>query len=111
MTDRDALKHLHSLLKKKGKWYIDTQCPDVDVLMDLCELAKEEADSRLSELSFNALYLRYEKWRKSDPLINPNGYIFDDFLNDTVWEFGSKALKGNDKELYRENCYLFIKFI
>lgn len=83
----------------------------MDDFKDLCGLAIEYAEPRLSELSPNALYLRYRKWKEGKPLINPEGYLFDDFLNDLVWNLGRSGLKGRDRDIFEENCYLSIKFI
>jgi hypothetical protein len=115
MSDRDAIKNLHELLKHKDKWYINPSAPDNPVLIDVCEKAKAEADKRLSEMSFRSLYKRYEEWYKTQPpfieLQDYKGDYFSEFLNDVVFNLGTESLKDKEKQWYLDSCNLTLHFI
>ncbi len=111
MSDKGAIRHIHSLLKHRDKWYIDPYSPDIDLLQDIIEKAKEAADYELSRLSVSALYCRYERWRASDPFIGPDEDLFNAFLNQVIFDLGRDALKGEEKILYEENCNLTLRFL
>ena len=78
MTDKKVVSIIHDCLKSKNKWFIDFYCPDEPILQDVCSQAKEYADERLGKLSTNALYSRYQIWRKSEEIIMPMyfSYVF-----------------------------------
>jgi hypothetical protein len=111
MTDYTAIGHLHSILKHKGRWYIDCSCGDVESLFDICEKAKDNADKRLSELSTLALWSRYKQWRKSDPIVGKEEDLFNAFLNQVCFDLGRDALKRSEVDLYDELCNLKVYFI
>ncbi len=111
MTDRRALRHLHALLKNKDRWYIEAHRPYVDILLEICNKAKQYADDNLSGLSFRQFYRRYKKWRADSPVLSLDGSVFDDFVNDLAWEMGKTPLKSEELDLYIENCYLKVIWI
>ena len=114
MSDRDAIKQLHNLLKNKGKWYLDPTSPDNPILIDVCEKAKTNADKRLSTMSFRSLLKRYEKWHKERSfieLIGVEGDYFGAFLDEVVFDLGAESLKGKEKQWFTESCNLTLKFI
>jgi hypothetical protein len=106
MTDKHVVKIIHESIKQKDKWYIDFFSPDIPELQDICEQAKEYADNALSGLSSIALYSRYKKWVKGNPIVSAKEHYFHAFINDLVFDLGLSGLKGRDKELFNESCYL-----
>jgi len=110
MTIRQEIRHLHALLQYKSRWYIEYTSPDNPIFEDIAELAKEYANDKLSEISFNSLYNRYLEWNREDHIMPPNSSYYHVFLDDLVWDFGLRALKGRDKDLYCESIVLRIKF-
>ncbi|HUV85052.1 MAG TPA: hypothetical protein VMV86_05035 [Methanosarcinales archaeon] len=111
MSDKQAIRHIRDLLSHRDKWYIDPSYPDIDLFQDIVEKAKEHADYRLSSLSVNALYSRYKRWKDSEPFLGKGEDFFGAFLNQVVFDLGRDALKGNEKALYEESCYLTLHFI
>lgn len=111
MTLKDEIRHLHRLLKHKDRWYIETQCPDIDIVMDVAEKAKEGANDSLQNISLGALYNRYVKWAKEDKIIPLEGDYYRIFLNDVVWDMGLASLKGSEKSVYTDSVSLTIEFI
>ena len=111
MTDKKAIQHLHSLLQHRNKWYIDPFAPDIPVLQEVVEKAKEAADYSLGRLSASALYSRYERWRKSDPFIGKDEDLFHAFLNQVVFDLGLASMRKEEKLYFEDSCNLKICFI
>jgi len=110
MTDRSAIKLIHNILQDKSKWYIDSLCPDIDKLQDICEEAARNADYELSRMTSCALYQRYRKWMASDPVIGIDEEHFDAFMNHVVWDMGRQGLKEPDKSWFEDMCELKFKY-
>jgi len=111
MTDKKAIKHLHSLLQHRNKWYIDPYAPDIPVLQEVVEKAKEAADDGISGLSSNALYTRYKRWKKSDPFMGKDEDLFHAFLNQVAFDLGLASLKNEERLYFEDSCNLKICFI
>jgi hypothetical protein len=107
MTDKHVIKVIHSVLQCRNKWYLDHSITeDEPILQDIVERAKEYADATLSSLSTFALYQRYKTWRKSEPLVLDGDKYFHVFLSDLAYDLGRKVLKGEDRLMYEDSCYL-----
>ena len=111
MNDKKAIQHLHDMLKHKSRWYIDVSCPDDREFQDIAEKAKDNADYILTDMSSTAMYQRYKRWRKSDPIIGKDEDYFRGFLNDLVYQLGRSSLEGNELTLFEYDCDLKIHFI
>jgi hypothetical protein len=111
ITLKDEMRHLHNLLKHRDKWYIDVQCLDVDVLTDIAESARENANYGLQKMSLGALYNRYLKWREEDKIMSPDADYYREFLNQVVWDLGLDSLRGRDKDMFCDSINLTINFI
>lgn len=108
---KNDMRHIHDLLKQRNKWYIDPYAPDIPELQDICEKAKENADAALSELSLNALYLKYRKWKSSDPIIRDKDRYFEVFLSQVCFDLGLDSLDKEEKVFFEDSCFLSIHFI
>jgi hypothetical protein len=111
MTDRRVVRIIHDCLKDKSKWYIDLYAPEVDSIQTIAEKAKEYADDKLNGLSTFALYMRYRVWRKSEPFVDGNRGYFNAFLDQVVFDLGRSCLKGTERYLFEQDCYLTHHFI
>jgi hypothetical protein len=111
MTQREEIGHLRGLLQHRNRWYIDVQSPDIEEMQEIGEKAKEYADNKLSTISTQGLYIKYQKWVKSDKILSPEADYYHSFLNDLAWELGLSALKGQEREWYTESINLKIYFI
>ena len=111
ITVKHEIKHLHSLLQHRNKWYVDIQCVDIPEFQDIAEKAKEIADYELSIMSVHALYNRYLKWEVSEKIIPPKADYYFSFLNDLVWDLGLSALEGREKDIYGDSINLKLYFI
>jgi hypothetical protein len=107
MSDKEVMQIIHDALQNKSKWYIDHYIPDdCPELQDIVEKAKEQADATISQLSTYALYQRYKKWLKDDPLILDEDKYFSTFLSDLAFDLGKKALHFEDRLMYEDSCSL-----
>jgi hypothetical protein len=110
MKDKTAFKHIHELLQNKDRWYIKVSAPDIEEMQDIAQKAAENADYELPRLSVSALYCRYLRWRKTDPIVGKDEEYFHAFLSQVVYDLGRDALKGNELLWYKESCGLTLKF-
>lgn len=108
---KKEIQHLHNLLIKKDKWYLDFTCPEIEEYQEIAEKAKSFADYELGEMSESALYGRYSRWRNSSPIIAPGEDYYMNFINDVVWNLGLSCLKGLNRDRYEESINLTIKFL
>jgi hypothetical protein len=111
MTDKNVIRIIHRCLKARDQWYIDFICPEIDEFETIVQKAKSEADKRLSKLSVFSFQRRYKKWKKSDPIIGRDEHYFHAFINSVCFDLGLLALRGNERDLYNESCYLELKFL
>jgi hypothetical protein len=113
---KGEIRHLYDLLQHRNKWYLDFTCPDNPEIQNIAEIAKSNADSALSEISFTALYGRYQRWAKGPPHVNifkgeSDEKYFDIFLSDEAFDLAEKSLKGSERKIFQESVNLFIMFL
>ena len=111
MSDYSALILIHDCLKHKNKWYIDPTCADQLDWMEICEKAKAYADKRLGSMTCLELWWRYYKYRKTDIIVPPKESHFETFINQVLYDLGCSHLKGRERDVFADNCFLSIKFI
>lgn len=109
MTDLGAIRLVHKCLKRRDKWYIEPYAPEG--LEDIGEKAREAADNGITDLSLIALCKRYNTWKKSEPFMSPDAHLFHEFVNQVCFDIGKNALKGYEREMFEDLCYLRLKFI
>jgi hypothetical protein len=101
---KSEIKMLHTTLKNKGGWYLDVSSPDDETIQDMAMTAKENADAELTELTVNALYSRYNRWRGEDHMDDGTGNYFDRFLSDICFDMGRDSLGKAEKPIFDESC-------
>ena len=111
MNEMLALHLLHKRLKDRSSWYLDPYCPDSPELQVLVEKAKWYAAKRLSKMCFLSFWWRYNKWRRSAPIIGSGDEYFNVFLSDMAFDLGLKALSAEGRDQYSDFCHFNIYFI
>ena len=109
MTTKEEIRHLRGLLQHTDRWYIDYECPDNEDIMYIAEKTKEYANEKLSYMSIDALYRRFNLWAVDYTILPPEYHRA--FLNDLIWDLGLKACKGLEKYIYKDCITLKLKFI
>jgi len=109
---RQELRYFYNYLQNRGKWYIDIQCPDIELFQDIAEKAKAKADKVLSNMSFCRLFYYFLRWEWDDKkIVSPHEGYYNAFLDDLVWKIGRNSLNPQERRLYLESCNLILKFI
>jgi len=108
---KNEILQLHELLQNKGKWYLDFNCPDDSDAIDLVMEAKDNADAELFEMSVNALYNRYIRWRKEEHYLTEIDELFDAFLSDVAYDLALASLAKEDRIIFQEQCNINFKWI
>jgi len=114
MTDKKCIEIVHDMLRQRGRWYIDHSISESDsdtALQEIVEDAKIYADEMLGNMSTFALYQRYRKWRKEDPMVVEGDKYFETFLSHVVQDLGASALSSEDRLVFDDSCSFNVKFI
>jgi hypothetical protein len=108
---KDEIRYLHKLLQYYDKWYIEINCPDVAMLQEIADKAKDRVNKVFSKITVSDLWTAYLKWNRGDKM-TPESDPYNDFLyflSDYAWDIGYKYLKGTEKMLYADSVNLIFK--
>jgi hypothetical protein len=109
-TKQEVL-HLYNLLQHHDKWYLKVQCPQIEEIIEIADRAEEYATLKLQNISFPALYSRYRKWVKGDPIIAPDQHYYYEFLSDIAYDMALEGLRREEKYIFEDICSVTIKFL
>ena len=103
-----AIKLVRSILNNHDHWTVEAFAPFG--MEDISQKAKLHADKRLFHMNILLLYIRFNKWAKSEPIIGREYDYYECFLSDLSYVLGGEALERRERYLYEELCYLKFHF-